>query len=210
MTTGNEPAPLCGLALTGGKSRRMKTDKAALLYNGQTQSARTFALLSKVCQTVFLSNRAEQQDQPGHQGFPQIHDLFSGWGPVGGILSAFERHPGKAWLVAACDLPFLDEDTLRQLIRERNPQKMTTAFISAHDGKPEPLCAIYEPESAARLLDFAQHGVYCPRKMLMQSDVHLLRLNNAAALDNVNEPEEYEQAKARLNGEKPLDEGACP
>jgi molybdopterin-guanine dinucleotide biosynthesis protein A len=41
--------------------------------------------------------------------------------------------------------------------------------------------------------------VYCPRKMLIQSDVHLLRLENPQALDNVNFPEEYEQARNRLH-----------
>ncbi|HBA84594.1 MAG TPA: molybdenum cofactor guanylyltransferase [Verrucomicrobia bacterium] len=205
MTSTDESAPLYGLVLTGGKSSRMKTDKAALRYNGQAQSARAFELLAKVCAKVYLSNRADQSEAPGHASFPQIHDLFANFGPVGGILSALKTHPAHAWLVTACDLPFLDEATLLQLIRHRDPRRMATAFLSAHDGKPEPLCAIYEPHSMARLLDFTTRDVYCPRKMLMQSDAHLLPLENPQALDNVNFPEEYEQAQRRAESTTPSD-----
>ncbi|MFH0879166.1 MAG: NTP transferase domain-containing protein [Lentisphaerota bacterium] len=190
--------PLFGLVLTGGKSTRMKTDKAALVYQGKPQSARTFALLSEVCEKVFLSNRRDQESLEGHRGWPQIHDAVDVRGPMAGIITALQTHPDKSWLIAACDLPFLDRPTLDFLIRHRNPAKMATAFTSAHDGLPEPLCAIYEPSSLPRLLDFISRSVYCPRKAMMQSDVHLLPPQNPVALDNVNFPEEYEETRKKL------------
>ena len=51
----------------------------------------------------------------------------------------------KAWLVLACDLPFLDRATLQHLIAQRASARLATAYRSSSDGQPEPLCAIFEP-----------------------------------------------------------------
>jgi molybdenum cofactor guanylyltransferase len=189
---------LYGLVLAGGHSKRMKTDKAAIRYQGKTQAEAALERLSRFCSKVFLSDRKDQAELPGHAGLPQIHDTFHGIGPMGGILSALAAHPNAAWLVVACDLPYLDDATLENLIRRRNPDKLATAYTSAHDGKPEPLCAIYEPQSRGPLEAFVAGGIHCPRKALMQSDVELLEPVNPTALDNMNTPEEYEAAMKRF------------
>ena len=195
---------LYGLVLTGGKSARMKTDKAALTYYGKAQSAVCFDLLSEFCSKVFISNRADQADAPGNKGFPQIHDReeFSGKGPLAGILSAMQEYPNVAWLVLACDLPYVNSSTIKYLLDQRNPQKIATAYRSAHDGLPEPLCAVYEPQAASVLLKFFQQGTLCPRKILINSDTHLLESQNPTALENINSPEEYEKAKDILKKDK--------
>ncbi len=117
-----------------------------------------------------------------------------------GILSALETHPQVAWLVLACDLPFVDAATLRYLIANREPQRVGTAFRSSHDGLPEPLCAIFEPRALAALRDFAAQGQHCPRKFLSRSQAHLLDLPDPRALDNVNTAEERAQALRTLSG----------
>lgn len=198
-TNQNALPPIYGLVLAGGKSSRMKTDKAAIQIGGVTQSERIFNLLKPLCEQVFLSTRDALADRPGHRDFPQIRDLSESVGPISGIVSAMDRFPGVAWLVAACDLPFLDDATLRQLLRGRNPDQIATAFRSAHDGLPEPLCAIYEPRSRADIRGFIERGIRCPRKMLIQSGIRLLELEHPRALDNMNTPEDYEQASAALN-----------
>src|SRR5690606_23250199 len=111
-------------------------------------------------------------------------------------------HPEAAWLVLACDLPFMDAPTLEHLVRGRNPFKMATAYFSQPQGLPEPLCAIYEPKSIYRLLNFLASGYHCPRKVLVNSDVQSVEALNPLALTNVNEPKEYEAALAQLHGRK--------
>ena len=187
---------LSGLVLTGGKSTRMKRDKAALQYHGKTQSEYCYDLLSKFCEKVYLSNRKEQRSDAGQKNLPQIHDIFNDVGPLGGILTALHARPSTPWLVLACDLPFVDFKTLEELIRRRNPYKMATAYVSTHDGFPEPLCAIYEPKSIHRFMQFFALGYKCPRKVLINSDVQLLRQSNKRALINVNNTNEYQRAIA--------------
>lgn len=191
---------LYGLVLAGGRSTRMKTDKAAIRYRGKTQTEAAFEMVSRHCKKVFLSDRREQALLPGHSGLPQIHDTVHDIGPMGGILSALAAHPGVPWLVVACDLPYLDDATLENLIRRRNSRKIATAYASAHDGKPEPLCAIYEPHSKGLLEAFVARDIHCPRKALMQSDIELLEPVNPAALDNINTQEEHRAALKQLCG----------
>lgn len=189
-------APIYGLVLTGGKSTRMKKDKAALKFHGKPQAEHVFQLLTCYCDKVFISSRKEQA--ANYKKYPQIHDLkkFSGKGPLSGILSAMAKYPAAAWLVLACDLPFVDEKTLKHLLRYRDHKKIATAYRSRFNDLPEPLCAIYEPQVQKLLLNSAKRDINCPRKILINSNPRLLKLKNKKALDNVNTPEEFKAAKA--------------
>lgn len=188
-----------GLVLAGGKSSRMKKDKTTLNFHGTTQTEYCVQLLQKLCSDVFISKR---QDQNGvqFQSMPCIDDLpeFENSGPIGGILSAMKQHPGKACFAVAVDLPFITQETLHYIWEKRNPQKIATAFQSAHDQLPEPLCTIYEASAFNALLAFFKSGKTCPRKFLIQSDIECIRQKNAFWLDNVNDPEEYIKAQNKL------------
>ena len=128
---------------------------------------------------------------PTRAGYPQIVDRQPGSGPIAGISAALLEHPKAAWLVIACDLPFLTEQTLQHLIAHRDPHKIATAYRSAHDGLPEPLCAIWEPAARESVLAYIASGKQCPRKFLINADSALLDLPDAQALDNVNTQEEF-------------------
>jgi len=185
-----------GLVLSGGASRRMQHDKALIDYHGEPQLLWTYRLLSSVLDRVFISVRGDQRDEPVRRDLPQIVDAFEDAGPAAGILSAQALYPDVAWLVVACDLPRLDTATLQDLLQSRDPSREATAFISSHDGLPEPLCALWEPASHAKLLERVQSGRSCPRKALIQGDTQLLQPYAAHALDNINTPEELATLRA--------------
>jgi molybdopterin-guanine dinucleotide biosynthesis protein A len=189
---------LFGLVLAGGASTRMRTDKALLDYHGQPQVRWAFELVSKFCTATFVSVRPDQRDDPSRAGLTQIVDRQPGIGPIAGISAALLEHPQSAWLVLACDLPFLTVNTLQHLVAQRDPRKVATAYRSAHDGLPEPLCAIWEPAAREPVLAYIASGKQCPRKFLINADTALLDLPERAALDNVNTREEFESAAATL------------
>ena len=194
---------LHGLILAGGLSTRMHRDKAALEYQGRSQLDRAFELASRHAAEVFVSVRADQTLDPTRAQRPMIVDSVAGEGPIVGIRSALAAHPQVAWLVLACDLPFLSDATIEYLVRERNSAGsaagFATAYKSAHDGLPEPLCAIWEPAAAKALADYQAGGGHCPRKFLIRHGARLLEPQDARALDNVNTPEEYTQALFALS-----------
>lgn len=194
-------APIFGLVLAGGRSTRMRRDKAALVYQGRTQLERAMELLAPHVERAFVSVRPDQAQDPVRARFPQIVDRHENLGPIAGIMAAQEEHPHAAWLVIACDLPLLDAATLEHLVRSRRPEKLATAYRSSHDGLPEPLCAIYEPASREAIAAYVAGGKQCPRKFLINSDVELLEEPNPRALDNVNTPEEYRSVMTNLKDE---------
>ncbi len=193
-------APLFGLLLTGGHSRRMQRDKAALEYEGRTQMQRTLTLLQPLVSQLFVSVRTDQQQDPLRVAHAQITDRITDIGPIGGIHAALHTHPQAAWLVLAIDLPFLDAATLQQLIAARDPQRLATAFRSRFDSKPEPLCAIWEPHSRTTVDAWIAADNRCPRSFMMSHDVLLLDLQNPRALDNINTSAEYLEARAAVSG----------
>ena len=193
-------APLKGLLLAGGHSRRMQRDKATIAYEGRSALERSLALLQPLVSEAFVSIRADQAGDPSRAAHACLPDLIPDIGPIGGIHAALHADPNAAWLVLAIDLPFLDAATLQQLLANRAPQRLATAFLSSFDGKPEPLCAIFEPAARAAIDAWIAAGQRCPRAFLGRHDAQLLQLANARALDNINTGEEYAAAQAQLAG----------
>jgi molybdenum cofactor guanylyltransferase len=200
MSMAEKNAPcLFGLVLAGGASTRMGIDKASLAYRGKPQLLEAFELLNDFCERSFVSVRPDQRDEAMRATLPQIVDLQPGIGPIAGISAALTTHPNAAWLVLACDLPFLSAKTLDHLIAHRDAKRIATAYRSTHDGLPEPLCAIWEPASRAAVTAWIAAGKECPRKLLINSDAALLDQLDARALDNVNTPQERAAASALLS-----------
>ena len=198
MNTAKAPPEIYGLVLAGGSSSRMHRDKAALRYGGKSQLERAFGLASRHASRLFVSVRPSQIADSTRAQHPMIVDSVVGKGPIVGIRSALAVYPDVAWLVLACDLPFLSDAALSQLLLGRDAASLATAYRSAHDGLPEPLCAIWEPAAAPALAAFQAGGHDCPRKFLMRHPTRLLDPLDKRALDNVNTPEEYQQALATL------------
>jgi molybdopterin-guanine dinucleotide biosynthesis protein A len=191
-------APVYGLILAGGLSSRMHSDKAALQYRGQSQLDRAFDMAGRQVAKVFVSVRANQTHDSARAHKPLIVDSVDGDGPIVGIRSALAAFPHAAWLVLACDLPFLSDAVLEHLLAERNPAALATAYRSAHDGLPEPLCGVWEPAAGPALAAYQAGGGHCPRKFLIRHAAILLDPLDKRALDNVNTPEEYADALVAL------------
>lgn len=189
---------LNGLVLAGGKSTRMGFDKGAAMWHGKQQRYYLADMLKSFCSEVYISGRPGQR-QEIELPYPVIEDTFTGLGPYGAILSAFREQPDAAWLVIACDLPLMDEPTLRNLVAWRNSSSVATAYHSPATGFPEPLIAIWEPKSYPVLLSFLAQGYSCPRKVLINSDITLLNAPDFSTLTNVNTPEDLEKIKPMIH-----------
>jgi molybdopterin-guanine dinucleotide biosynthesis protein MobB len=192
--------PLRGLVLTGGLSTRMGRDKALVDYHGCTQLEYSVRLLSRYCSEVVVSCRPDQRGESVRGGYPTLVDRFLDMGPTGGILSALasDETGGQAWLVLACDLPRVDGEVLGRLLAARNPFRFATAFRGT-DGFPEPLCAIWEPKSYPRLLQFVGMGHTCPRKCLINSPVTLIDPPSPVVLENGNDPQDFRRIQDDLH-----------
>ncbi len=190
MTEGKAKRDVYGLVLAGGQSRRMGHDKALLDRGGQSQLAFAVELLADRVDRVFVSTRADQANDAERSQFEQIVDRYDDLGPLAGILSAMEEHPGVDWLVVACDLPNIDARTILYLLDHRTTRKPFVAYASSYNGLPEPLCALYAEGSETVIRESVQDGITCPRKIMIRSDTLLLDQPDPNALDNINTPDD--------------------
>jgi len=190
--------PLLGLVLAGGRSERMGRPKWAIEYHGAAQVRVLHELLSRYTDEAYVSIREDQLAEPVLAGLPHVVDAFRGFGPLGGILTAMNGRRDAAWLVLACDLPGVTDETVERLLAARAPLKFATAYRSPSDGLPEPLIAVYEPKARLRLFQTAGMGYDCPRKMLINSRCELVEGAGAVELANVNSPDDYALAVDRL------------
>lgn len=188
---------LNGLVLAGGKSIRMGFDKGTVKWYDKEQRYYMADMLKPYCNEVFISLSSPQKEVDVE--YPILTDTFTNLGPYGAILSAFREKPDNAWLVLACDLPLLDQDTISYLVANRDSSVIATAYNSELNEFPEPLITIWEPKSYPVLLSFLAQGYSCPRKVLINTDPKLLKVPNIDALTNVNTPEELEKIKRVLH-----------
>lgn len=140
-----QPA-IAGAVLTGGASRRMGRDKATLRVDGSAMARRVAdALVEAGCHPVVAVGGTATQ--LATLGLRVVDDTWPGEGPLGAIIVAL-RDAGGAVLVAACDLPWLDGATVRQLITVSIAHP-DADVVHAQSTRIEPLCALWRPSALA-------------------------------------------------------------
>lgn len=105
------------IILTGGGSRRMGTDKAALTWDGQRAVDRVAALASAAGAVRVLTAGSDH-------GLEHVDDPAPGAGPVGGVLAgarALATHGVARALVLAVDAPTVTAEDLAPLLMAAEP-----------------------------------------------------------------------------------------
>ena len=178
----NTQLPINGLILSGGLSTRMGEDKRLIKYHDKTQEQYLFDLLTPYCSKVYVSINQNQQTD-----LPHIFDLdLLIKSPIVGFVSAFDKNPETAWLVVACDMPFVNQEVIECLMQHRNPEKFATAFENPEEHFPEPLLTIYEPKIYEKLQETINQGKKSPMKVLQNLEVELLEVPDKEILVNIN------------------------
>ena len=197
--------PLNGAVMIGGKSTRMGEDKAWLDYGKGPHAVHLFDLLTQTTtiEKVFYSGTPLSAPPQSIASETILRDRFLDFGPLGGILTLFEIDPNTAWLVIACDLVDLQNETIAYLIQNRNPLKVGTVFFNKKK-RFEPLMAIYEPHMGLQLKRSLLDGKYSFQQIFQQLSIHQLRIpaNLEAHLHNVNSMAERQSTLRLLNAGK--------
>lgn len=198
--------PPFGLVLAGGYSRRMGRSKGRLVYTegGSCQAERCFHLLSSVCSRVYLSVRSDQDPFFAGDRLPRIVDQWENNGPLGGIVSAMQRVQGRAWLVLACDKPFVNPGLLETLVVHRAPSWEAVAFRTSEGSAPDPLCTVYEPSLGPGAVSFLRQERLSPRALLMEANTRVLDPTDDWRLRDVNTPQGYRTAKRIIQDHPPI------
>jgi molybdopterin-guanine dinucleotide biosynthesis protein A len=73
-------------------------------------------------------------------------------GPLLGVLSAHIENPCEDLFILACDLPFMNVETLSEILGAYRQHRSRDVYLFTLDGQPEPLCAIYTARGLATIL----------------------------------------------------------
>lgn len=97
-----------GVVLAGGRSSRMGTDKAALLWHGRPLLEHMRGLLEQAgAHRVLLSGP--------YAGADAMPDQAPGLGPLGGLLTLGQTQADGIYLLVPVDMPLLSVPMLQQL-----------------------------------------------------------------------------------------------
>jgi len=200
-----------GVVLAGGRSSRMGTPKAALEWHGSTLLRRTVGILARVTDGPVVVVRAPGQDLPPLPPATEVvDDPQEGLGPVQGLAAGLAAVADRAEVafVSSTDMPFLHPAFVRRVLRAA--QDGADVGLPVARGYPQPLAASYR----TRLAPVAERLVAEERLrpaflfeecVVDRLDEDALRADPVlAAFDpgiesvvNVNEPADYQAARAR-------------
>jgi molybdopterin-guanine dinucleotide biosynthesis protein A len=201
------PAPLGGIVLAGGQSRRMGTPKALLRLEpaGPTLIELVLARLDAVAaEVIIITNTPEIY---AHLGRRMTGDQYPGLGALAGIQAGLAASVHEHNLVVACDMPFLHPGLLAYLRDHRRDYDVLLPRL--HDGGLEPLHAVYSRACLAPMTAQLAAGggriiAYFPQLRVAYVDEPILRRFDPAlrSLSNLNTPEELAAARRRHEHEK--------
>jgi molybdenum cofactor guanylyltransferase len=198
--------------LAGGRSSRMGTPKAALEWHGSTLLYRTVGIVARAANGPVVVVRAPGQELPElPKGTMVADDPREGKGPVQGIAAGLTALSGQADVafISSTDMPFLHPAYIRRVLRVLDEPGTDVALPVAR-GYPQPLAAAYRTSLAGTAERLVKEDRLRPAFLFDECQVQ--RLDDAAlkldpvlaALDpdldsviNVNEPADYQAARAR-------------
>lgn len=187
--------------LAGGVSSRMGRNKALLEISGMPLLVRTARLLEPLVAAVTVIGPPERYAALGLRIVPDDSPRL---GPLGGMATALRISLCEWNLIVGCDLPYLSAAWLEWLIA-RALGSQADALVPESARGLEPLCAIYRGRCAPVLAVAIAAGV---RKVTdAVSHLMLEKLTpaqwqaaapGAEPFKNMNTPEDYAEARARL------------
>lgn len=200
------------IVLAGGRSTRMGRSKADLEWHGSTLLRRAVGIAGRAVDGPIVVVRAPGQPLPRLPvGVEVVDDEREGRGPLQGIASGIAALAGRSPVVAvsAVDMPHLHPAFVRHVVRSLRPGD--DVALPRVGGFAQPLAAAYRVATLAPALrDELAHDRRGSAALLVRLRVRelderaLLADPDVAALDpgldsvrNLNEPSEYDAARAR-------------
>lgn len=186
--------------LTGGKSRRMGSDKAMLHLKGKP-FLELIAEQTACFDEVLLSvDKAERH--PGCK-LKKVEDKYPETGPIGGIYSALLECRSERLLVVGCDMPLFTRG-LAEYLCDFADGGYDAYPVVTRARRIQPLCAVYSKSSAVILEEQIKAGNYRLSDALDRMRVKPVPLRHSAYSDetvqNINTAAEYSSLLRQVQG----------
>jgi molybdopterin-guanine dinucleotide biosynthesis protein A len=205
-------ARTAGIVLAGGRSTRMGRPKAGLEWHGSTLLHRVAGLVGRAVDGPVAVVRAPGQELPSlPPGARLVEDAREGRGPLQGLAAGLAAVAAEADLayVSSTDVPLLHPAFVATVLAAAQREDVDVALPVAH-GFRHPLAAAYRTSLLPQVEELIAADRMRPAFLFERCRVRELdeaellrdgRLSRAdpelLSLLNVNNPDEYERARAR-------------
>lgn len=120
--------------------------------------------------------------------------------PTVGLINAFRQlEEENSFFVLSVDTPFVNEKSIRRFFGVSD--KSYDAVIARTPSGIHPLCGIYTRALEEPLKQMAENGEHRLMQLLEKSNVFYVDIEDEDTLLNLNTPQEYQKALAKLKTE---------
>lgn len=137
-----------GVILAGGKSSRMKFNKAFAEINGRTVIEIIIDKFNAFFEeTIIISNEPELFQDLGVKVYT---DIYPRLGPISGIHSGLVNAKNDVIFLSGCDMPFISMELINYMLKELGEHDTVVPVI---DGLLQPTSAVYSSKCIPLLTD---------------------------------------------------------
>ncbi|HEX5624453.1 MAG TPA: molybdenum cofactor guanylyltransferase, partial [Saprospiraceae bacterium] len=152
------------LVLCGGQSSRLGQDKCLIHKKGKPLFQWWIEHLVPLCNRVYISCRADQIESIHHPYL--LLDQNPDAGPMEGIYQAFQQDSETDWLVAACDLVYVETEDIEMLLQDDLKGMLARCYEISDSHEPFPLFALLSARAGSRLIQYYLDGQSSTRQFL--------------------------------------------
>ncbi|HUX46954.1 MAG TPA: molybdenum cofactor guanylyltransferase [Desulfosporosinus sp.] len=182
-----------GVLLAGGKSSRMKKNKALLKLEDQPLVKRSLAVLQAVFAEVLISSN--NPELYARYEVPVIQDEILNRGPLEGLYQGLKAATYDKVFFVACDMPFLEAGLIRFLAKWVPEYDIVVPRLQSG---PHPLHAFYHRRCLpaikrnleAGCLKVSDLGPSCSVRYVEETELQAFD-NLSKVFCNVNTPEDW-------------------
>jgi molybdenum cofactor guanylyltransferase len=189
------------IVLAGGRSSRMGTAKALLLFDGEPLIVHIVAALRQLFAEVVVVS-APGQDLPAIPA-RLVRDDVAHQGPVGGIYYGLKALTNDVGFVTACDCAFLSPPLIAHLVSQISGHDVVVPYW--HD-RFQPVHAVYRRSVLPMLEQQLARGELRPVSLFEKVRTRKIEHDEIRQFDpqgssffNMNTPDDYAEAVRRWN-----------
>lgn len=135
-----------GFVLTGGASRRMGRDKAAIVLSGMTLAQKAVNTLNEFCDEVFTVGGESGFSDAQHLADVEPPFAVVGRAAMSGVYTALRHCEAEYAAILPCDMPNVRSDVFRIMLEKIESGGDADAVIPLDQAASrQQLCAVFRP-----------------------------------------------------------------
>ena len=176
--------------MAGGKSSRMKQDKALLSFGEYKSLAEyQYQRLLPYFDKIYISAKSNKFNFD----IDIIEDSYTDSSPLIALISIFRTLDTEEVFILPVDAPFVSPQTIKKIYTQAKNE--SDVIIAKSDNGLEPLCGIYKRSVLAKAEAFLKDNNHRLQALLKAMNTQTIIIDEKQEFVNLNHPFEYEEAK---------------